>query len=450
MPVIRCTQRPSKLKNSSRESAHRSAAPVRRIAPGRHEQRDVMILRRVRDAEVHHDPRRETAARQARCPSPESSPPRKSSASSGRCAAPPPSSSGAGQRPSAFVFEQQMSVAVPESVRRSSMRIPSAGIPDAMFRTCVVSLPMVLRRRALQQVRLENQSSFTAQKNVATVNRHPDERPRFAKSSGELLWGGSCSLLQRGRRTMRVPRGLKVSGMLNRYFGLAAHGTTVRTELLAGLTTFLTMAYIVVVNPVILGDAGMPVRRGGRRDVLRRGLRQHPDGPRVELSAGTRARHGVERLLHLHGGQGHGRALADGAGLRVHFWRRVPAVDALRRASAHHERGAAIAVFRGGRRSGLVHRLHRSGGCRRDRREARHDGRSRRPHDADRCVVASGIGGDRGSAGLARQGSDVARHPADGGDRLGHRAWRTSRRAATPWPTCRRRRSSSTYRRRSA
>ena len=47
--------------------------------------------------------------------------------------------------------------------------------------------------------------------------------------------------------------------MLNRFFGLDAHGTTVRTELLAGLTTFLTMAYIVVVNPVILGAAGMPV-----------------------------------------------------------------------------------------------------------------------------------------------------------------------------------------------
>src|ERR1700755_693991 len=46
--------------------------------------------------------------------------------------------------------------------------------------------------------------------------------------------------------------------MLNRYFGLAAHGTTLRTEFLAGFTTFLTMAYIVVVNPVILGDAGMP------------------------------------------------------------------------------------------------------------------------------------------------------------------------------------------------
>src|SRR6202140_816885 len=49
------------------------------------------------------------------------------------------------------------------------------------------------------------------------------------------------------------------SGMLERFFQLDAHGTTVRTELLAGLTTFVTMAYIVVVNPVILGAAGMPV-----------------------------------------------------------------------------------------------------------------------------------------------------------------------------------------------
>lgn len=47
--------------------------------------------------------------------------------------------------------------------------------------------------------------------------------------------------------------------MLNRYFGLEAHGTSVRTEIFAGLTTFLTMAYIVVVNPLILGAAGMPV-----------------------------------------------------------------------------------------------------------------------------------------------------------------------------------------------
>ncbi|QNA89100.1 NCS2 family permease [Massilia sp. Dwa41.01b] len=46
--------------------------------------------------------------------------------------------------------------------------------------------------------------------------------------------------------------------MLDNYFKLSASGTTVRTELLAGLTTFLTMAYIIFVNPSILGDAGMP------------------------------------------------------------------------------------------------------------------------------------------------------------------------------------------------
>ncbi|MCC7272720.1 MAG: NCS2 family permease, partial [Alphaproteobacteria bacterium] len=45
--------------------------------------------------------------------------------------------------------------------------------------------------------------------------------------------------------------------MLERWFGLSAHGTTVRTELVAGGTTFLAMAYIMFVNPAILKDAGM-------------------------------------------------------------------------------------------------------------------------------------------------------------------------------------------------
>lgn len=43
-----------------------------------------------------------------------------------------------------------------------------------------------------------------------------------------------------------------------RVFKLQDHGTTVRTEIIAGVTTFLTMAYIIFVNPAILGDAGMP------------------------------------------------------------------------------------------------------------------------------------------------------------------------------------------------
>jgi len=44
---------------------------------------------------------------------------------------------------------------------------------------------------------------------------------------------------------------------LERFFGLSAHGTNVRTEVIAGITTFLTMAYIIFVNPMILTSAGM-------------------------------------------------------------------------------------------------------------------------------------------------------------------------------------------------
>jgi adenine/guanine/hypoxanthine permease len=44
---------------------------------------------------------------------------------------------------------------------------------------------------------------------------------------------------------------------LDSYFGLAQQGTDVRTEFIAGVTTFLTMVYIVFVNPIILGKAGM-------------------------------------------------------------------------------------------------------------------------------------------------------------------------------------------------
>lgn len=44
---------------------------------------------------------------------------------------------------------------------------------------------------------------------------------------------------------------------LERFFGLSAHGTNVRTEVIAGVTTFLTMAYIIFVNPMILTAAGM-------------------------------------------------------------------------------------------------------------------------------------------------------------------------------------------------
>lgn len=47
------------------------------------------------------------------------------------------------------------------------------------------------------------------------------------------------------------------NGKLDQFFKLTERGTTVKTEIIAGLTTFMTMAYILIVNPIMLSDAGM-------------------------------------------------------------------------------------------------------------------------------------------------------------------------------------------------
>lgn len=56
---------------------------------------------------------------------------------------------------------------------------------------------------------------------------------------------------------MSAPTTTAEGGVLDRFFGLTKSGTTVRTEVLAGVTTFLAMAYIMALNPIILSDAGM-------------------------------------------------------------------------------------------------------------------------------------------------------------------------------------------------
>ena len=45
--------------------------------------------------------------------------------------------------------------------------------------------------------------------------------------------------------------------MFDKLFHFAENGTTLRTEVVAGITTFMTMAYILAVNPAILSCAGM-------------------------------------------------------------------------------------------------------------------------------------------------------------------------------------------------
>jgi adenine/guanine/hypoxanthine permease len=48
--------------------------------------------------------------------------------------------------------------------------------------------------------------------------------------------------------------------LIDRYFKLAENHTSVKQEMLGGLTTFVTMAYIIVVNPQILAQAGMAAK----------------------------------------------------------------------------------------------------------------------------------------------------------------------------------------------
>jgi AGZA family xanthine/uracil permease-like MFS transporter len=59
-----------------------------------------------------------------------------------------------------------------------------------------------------------------------------------------------------------------VNRWLDQFFGLSHHQTTVRQEVLAGLTTFFTMAYIVAVNPAILASAGMPAEASVTATIL--------------------------------------------------------------------------------------------------------------------------------------------------------------------------------------
>ena len=55
------------------------------------------------------------------------------------------------------------------------------------------------------------------------------------------------------------------NGILEGMFKISERGSTVKQEVIGGVTTFLAMSYIIFVNPSILGDAGMNVRRSPER-----------------------------------------------------------------------------------------------------------------------------------------------------------------------------------------
>jgi AGZA family xanthine/uracil permease-like MFS transporter len=64
--------------------------------------------------------------------------------------------------------------------------------------------------------------------------------------------------LPRKRRLLFFMQAQASQSFLERFFKLSEKGTTVRTEVIAGFTTFIALAYIMFVNPNILADAGVP------------------------------------------------------------------------------------------------------------------------------------------------------------------------------------------------
>ena len=84
---------------------------------------------------------------------------------------------------------------------------------------------------------------------------------------------------------------------IERYFEIGALGTSVRTEAVAGVTTFLAMSYIVAVNPAILSDAGMPPAAVAFATCLVSGLGTIAMGLWAKAPLAVAPGHGPERLL---------------------------------------------------------------------------------------------------------------------------------------------------------
>ena len=87
----------------------------------------------------------------------------------------------------------------------------------------------------------------------------------------------------------------KFSKLMENTFKLRENGTTVKTEIIAGVTTFMTMAYILAVNPNILSSTGMDHGAVFTATALAAFL-----GTFRQLSIRSGTRNGPQRLFRLH------------------------------------------------------------------------------------------------------------------------------------------------------
>ena len=204
---------------------------------------------------------------------------------------------------------------------------------------------------------------------------------------------------------------------LERYFGFAAHETTWRTEILAGLTTFITMAYIIFVNPAILSQTGMPLAAvttstclcAAIGSILMGALANYP----LALAPGM----GLNAYFTYTVVKGMGVPWQTALGAVFHLRRYLPAVDLRRHPAEAAGRDSASTALGGGGRHRTVHRVHRPAELGHHRSQPGDHGDPGQPARAHHATRDLRHRADRGAAGLPRQGVDADRRAGHAGGR---------------------------------
>ena len=115
--------------------------------------------------------------------------------------------------------------------------------------------------------------------------------------------------------------------MLDKLFQLSERGTTVKTEILAGITTFITMAYILFLAPNILSLAGMDKDAVLIATALGGGLVTIAMGLFVNYPIALAPGVGLLAFLLLYRSSRYGRILANSIRCGIHFWSRFPRIN---------------------------------------------------------------------------------------------------------------------------
>ena len=150
--------------------------------------------------------------------------------------------------------------------------------------------------------------------------------------------------------------------MFEKWFHLKERNTDVKTELLAGVTTFLAMAHILAVNPKLVGLRNEP-RRCVDRDGIGVVCRNRLDGCFGELSVCVGARHGAERVFRFYGLLDDGLFMAFRSDGRLCGRHHLPAAVTAQCSRSDIQRDSAGAEERRRRRHRFVHRVHRIAKC---------------------------------------------------------------------------------------